>query len=181
MQTQNRRNSNSRNHNSNRYYSYGSVAYDTDYMYQPRETRKPVPQPKRRPMPQQQVVASPKSSVGLAVFKHIVVIAMLFLGCLMYMGIGVQADNASVQLRIEKDAYSTLKSENNIVEAEITEQLDLDYIRTEAMTRLGMVEPEAYQVVYIDVPKESYTIQYAGEEYFEEEENSVFSLLFSLN
>lgn len=182
MQTQNRRN-NRPSQSSRSYYSYGNVAYDTNPVYEPQRPQrqsqrqaKPVQRPKNQP------VASARESVGLVVFKYIVVMALTFFGCLIYMGISVQADNASMLLRQEKELYTTLKSTNNIAEAEITEKLDLDYIRTEAISRLGMVEPESYQVVYIDVPKESYTIQYAGEEDFiEEDETSLFSLLFSLN
>ena len=43
-------------------------------------------------------------------------------------------------------------------------QLDMDYIRTEATERLGMSEPQSYQVVYIDVPKQSYTVQHNAED-----------------
>ncbi len=162
------------------YYSYGSVAYDTKPVYRPER------QPKNQARPAQRTKSQPaayaRESLALVIFKYIVVVALTFFGCLIYMGISVQADNASVLLRQEKDTYTSLKRVNNIAEAEITERLDLDYIRTEAINRLGMVEPESYQVVYIDVPKESYTIQYAGAEDFEEEEKtSLFSLLFSLN
>lgn len=37
------------------------------------------------------------------------------------------------------------------------------YIEQEAKTRLGMIEPQAYQIVYIDVPKQSYTVQYEAQ------------------
>ena len=59
-----------------------------------------------------------------------------------------------------KSELENLKSANAILEAELTEQLDMDFIRTEATERLGMSEPQSYQVVYIDVPKQSYTVQH---------------------
>ena len=40
----------------------------------------------------------------------------------------------------------------------------MDYIRTEATERLGMSEPQSYQVVYIDVPKQSYTVQHNADD-----------------
>ena len=40
----------------------------------------------------------------------------------------------------------------------------MDYIKQEATERLGMSEPQSYQVVYIDVPKQSYTVQYAEDD-----------------
>ena len=75
---------------------------------------------------------------------------VLFVGCLAFMGMHVLVDNAEVSLRRQK--------------AELTEQLDMDYIRTEATERLGMSEPQSYQVVYIDVPKQSYTVQHNADD-----------------
>jgi len=76
------------------------------------------------------------------------------------MGMNVLVDNAEVSLRRQKNELENLKSANAILEAELTEQLDMDFIRTEATERLGMSEPQSYQVVYIDVPKQSYTVQH---------------------
>ena len=89
---------------------------------------------------------------------------VLFVGCLAFMGMHVLVDNAEVSLRRQKAELETLKSSNAILEAELTEQLDMDYIRTEATERLGMSEPQSYQVVYIDVPKQSYTVQHNADD-----------------
>ena len=53
-----------------------------------------------------------------------------------------------------------LKNENNTLSSEISSQLSLDIIEKEATSRLNMAEPQPYQIEYIDVPKESYTVHY---------------------
>ena len=68
------------------------------------------------------------------------------------------------RLTKQKSKLEDLKSANAILEAELTEQLDMDYIKQEATERLGMSEPQPYQVVYINVPKQSYTVQHDTEE-----------------
>ena len=44
------------------------------------------------------------------------------------------------------------------------------------MVRLGMIKPQPYQIVYIDVPKQSYTIQYAADEITEEDTSFIASI-----
>ncbi len=68
-----------------------------------------------------------------------------------------------------------LKSQNHTIETELAEKIDLEYIEEQATTRLGMAEPQPYQIMYISVPKESYTVQYDVASAPEEEEEG-FSL-----
>ena len=89
---------------------------------------------------------------------------VLFIGCIAFMGMHVVVDNAEVSLRRQKSTLEDLKSANAILEAELTERLDMDYIKQEATERLGMSEPQSYQVVYIDVPKQSYTVQHNADD-----------------
>ena len=67
-----------------------------------------------------------------------------------------------VNNNILKTELSELKNENLNLMSEMTDNTDLVYIEQEAKTRLGMVEPQSYQLKYIDVPKQSYTVQYAA-------------------
>lgn len=94
------------------------------------------------------------------------------------MGMHVMVANVEVQVRQQKSDLTDLKAQNAILEAELAEQVDLDYIKQEAISRLGMSEPQSYQIVYIDVPKQSYTIQYASDAAETEEESP--SILSSL-
>ena len=100
--------------------------------------------------------------------KMIGVALVLFIGCIAFMGMNVLVDNAEVSLRQQKSELESLKSANAILEAELTEQLDMDYIKQEATERLGMSEPQSYQVVYIYVPKQSYTVQHHADDVADE-------------
>lgn len=57
-----------------------------------------------------------------------------------------------------------MKQENLSLQADISEQLDLKYIEKVATEKLKMAKPNKYQIVYIDVPKSNYTIQYSTQD-----------------
>lgn len=57
-----------------------------------------------------------------------------------------------------KNEYNELVSINNITRAEMSKQINLSHIEETAINKLGMVRPQKYQYVHIDVPKESYTV-----------------------
>ncbi|MDD3393874.1 MAG: hypothetical protein EOM28_07655 [Clostridia bacterium] len=142
------------------YYTYGNVAYDiqpenTPYYTEEEEQKSRIAQEKAQ--------KAENRESRITAFKFIAIIVILFAGSIAFMGMHVKAANETIELRKEKTQLSDLKSSNAILEAELTEQLDLDYIKEQATTRLGMAEPQSYQVVYIDVPKQSYTIQYAAD------------------
>lgn len=134
----------------NRYYTDGNLAYQLEP-----EKNVPVRQPKRAPQPRI------KHKPPVHSIHVYFVMALVFLGCVGFMGSGVLVQNKEMQIRQQKNELSELQAQNAILEAELAEQIDLDYIKQEAITRLGMAEPQSYQVVYIDVPKQSYTVQYA--------------------
>jgi len=140
------------------YYSYGNVAYDVQPDYTPYYADED--DEKARIAQEKAHKAEIRESRFTAV-KLIAIIVVLFAGSIAFMGMHVRVANESVELRREKSQLTELKSNNTILAAELTEQIDLDYIKEQATTRLGMAEPQPYQVVYIDVPKQSYTIQYA--------------------
>ena len=76
-----------------------------------------------------------------------------------------------------KDELVALKSENTTLQAEISDSVDLDYIKKEATERMGMTEPQPYQIIYIDVPKQSYNVQYSNSEVQEDDGFSFKKLL----
>lgn len=94
------------------------------------------------------------------------------------MGMHVLVANEEISLRKQKSELADLKAGNAILEAELTEKLDMDFIKEEAIKRLGMAEPQPYQIVYIDVPKQSYTVQHADDE--AEQEPSVLSKISNI-
>jgi len=71
-----------------------------------------------------------------------------------------------------KNDLNEMKEANLLLETDIAEQVDLKYIEQEAIERLGMKKPENYQIVYIDVPSMSYTVQNKNIEAEEENKHS---------
>ena len=143
--------------NAGSYYTYGNVAYELQPDYNPYRFRE---EEEERRKAEERLVKEEARENRISSVKMIGVALVLFIGCIAFMGMNVLVDNAEVSLRRQKSELENLKSANAILEAELTEQLDMDFIRTEATERLGMSEPQSYQVVYIDVPKQSYTVQH---------------------
>ena len=146
---------NRKRNQSGSYYTYGNVAYELQPDYTPYRVREEEEE-RRREAARIAKEAERENKVSFA--KMVGVAIMLFIGCIAFMGMHVMVDQA------EKSKLEDLKSANAILEAELTEQLDMDYIKQEATERLGMSEPQPYQVVYINVPKQSYTVQHDTEE-----------------
>ena len=151
--------------NAGSYYTYGNVAYELQPEYNPYRFRE---EEEERRKAEERLAKEEARENRLSSVKMLGVALVLFLGCLAFMGMNVLVDNAEVSLRRQKSELENLKSANAILEAELTEQLDMDFIRTEATERLGMSEPQSYQVVYIDVPKQSYTVQHNADDVADE-------------
>ena len=152
----------SRNHmNTGSYYTYGNVAYELQPDYNPYRFRE---EEEERRKAEERLAKEEARENRVSSVKMLGVALLLFVGCIAFMGMNVLVDNAEVSLRRQKSELENLKSANAILEAELTEQLDMDYIKTEATERLGMSEPQPYQVVYIDVPKQSYTVQHNADD-----------------
>ena len=143
------------------YYTYGNVAYELQPDYNPYRFRE---EEEERRKAEERLAKEEARENRVSSVKMLGVALVLFVGCLAFMGMNVLVDNAEVSLRRQKSELENLKSANAILEAELTEQLDMDYIKTEATERLGMSEPQPYQVVYIDVPKQSYTVQHNADD-----------------
>ena len=98
--------------------------------------------------------------------KLTIAVLIVFAGCF------VRIANSKL-----KDELVALKSENTTLQAEISDSVDLDYIKKEATERMGMTEPQPYQIIYIDVPKQSYNVQYSNSEVQEDDGFSFKKLL----
>ena len=105
-------------------------------------------------------------------FKLIVSVMLVFLGTASVMVSHASVLEQRVTNRNLNSQVLQLQNENVEIEAEISDKVDLGYIQTEAVGRLGMAEPQEYQIVHIDVAKQSYTIQYDVAE--QETENKFF-------
>ncbi len=136
------------------YYNHTSVAHDyqLDYDYQPKipinRRIKKIKKEKYVKVEQNLKILSLKfwsTFVILATF----IISVIFIEAL------------TIQRKFEIDTLNaTLKeiSENNKnLETELAKNLDLKYVEYIATSELGMQKPANYQIVYINVPKESYS------------------------
>ncbi len=142
------------------YYAYGNVAYDVQPEYIPYYTDE---EDEKNRIAEEKAQKAENRESRITAFKLIIIMLLLFAGSIVFMGMNVRVANERVELRKEKNQLADLKASNAILEAELTEQIDLGYIKEQATTRLGMAEPQPYQIVYIDVPKQSYTVQYAAD------------------
>ena len=132
-------------------YQYDSVARNYAEPIEP--VRIPVPS-----KPKQKTKAATKTRVDIAFGVQVSICgAVLFACALLYI-------QSYSELRAKQVELNQLKSEkievmNQItgVEAQMAKKLDLNEIRVRAINELGMQEPLPYQIVYIDLPKESYT------------------------
>lgn len=165
---------NKRNAYKGSYYTYGNVAYELQPDYAPYYEDDKKQQEAKEAIRQ---AAAERRENRMHAAHVCMVMLLIFAGCIAIMGATVIVKNQEVQIREKKDELATLKSQNAILEAELAEQIDLEYIKQEAINRLGMAEPQPYQIVYIDVPKDSYTIQYAADEVVEEEPSFIASIL----
>lgn len=55
-------------------------------------------------------------------------------------------------------AYNVLRNDNSRLKVQIEEELDLTQLKTLAVERLGMKEPDKMQIVYLKVPKYDVTV-----------------------
>lgn len=62
------------------------------------------------------------------------------------------------QLKVINAEMREVKSSINNVESIIASSLNLDHIQELATIKLDMTEPLPHQIVYIELPKESYTV-----------------------
>ncbi len=142
------------------YYNTSSNAYDFDHNIYEKENERQKSEEERRLRKQAEAVKR-KSFIHRA--KFTAAIFFVFAGCIVTMASNATVDRQRVINNNLKDELSSLKSENTNLQSKINDNTDLAYIEREAKTRLGMTEPQPYQIVYIDVPKQSYTVQYEAQ------------------
>lgn len=138
----------------NSYYNNYSVAYDYEEEYEIYEHRKPKNHALKNEFKLQ------KRILAWQRLKLISSVVIVFFGCITTMVMHANIEEQSIVNNRIQDKISEIQNANNMLTAEITEQLSLDFIEKEATIRLGMSEPQAYQICYINVPKQSYTVQY---------------------
>lgn len=129
-------------------YQYGSEAKAYDQAL-PKPNIEPKYRPSTEPRKKLDVVFGFQLSLcGIMVFMSAFVYVYMYSALVTKQG----------QLQTIKAEIRALKSTVSLTESKISENLNLDYIRDRASRELGMREPAAHQIVYIQLPKQSYTI-----------------------
>lgn len=129
-------------------YQYGSEAH-AYYEAVPTPSQTPSQEPRKQPSKKlDKVLIVELSLCSLAIF------------CMSFAYIHTYATYNLKQRQLQslKTETRDLKSTISLTQAKISEKLDLDYVRERATKELGMKLPEAYQIVYIELPKESHTV-----------------------
>lgn len=101
--------------------------------------------------------------VPVSIFKVItmsVVITVMAVGILSVNAANTRRQGEIVKMREQLEA---LNENNGYLEAKLNETVDLKRIEELAQSRLGMSKPKSYQIKYINVQRESYTVQYGTE------------------
>lgn len=163
----NRRRSTRNSRYSNAYYSYSSEAYkyypeEDDYNYSSRKKRKRVKTRKKTkkakaPSMQYEIAVNEKQEHSLRTYFSIcIVFACSLVTLCSYAANSKQKEYISSL----NDELKHIQENNAFLETELVQSIDLGTVEKIAKTKLGMQKPEEYQQVYINVPKQSYTIQY---------------------
>lgn len=144
--------------NSYRYtprYNYTSEAFD----YANDEAAVPVK--KRRTLKKK--VVRVREAAPLSLIKTYTTIAVIF--CFVLTLLCLYASNSSLKIRLVElqDRLVATQEDNEYIRISIEDNLDLVKIQEQAM-KLGLQLPAEYQIVEINVPKDSYAVQYESKE-----------------
>ncbi len=144
----------------NAYYTHGGVAYEIEQEYEPQKKAVKRKNTKNRQQSVKTKLALQRRANRLYSIKIVMVLAVFFCGTLAFMWSSALVTEQRVETQEYKDKLSQLKNENALLAADVSEQMDLENVKKIATEKLGMVEPQSYQIKYIDVPQQSYTIHY---------------------
>ncbi len=156
-----------------KYYTQDSLAYDAGYYPVP---YKEEPVKKKPSFPIREANKQRKERLAHCA-KLFLIMGVVFAGCILTMGVSASVSSQRVKNNRLKDELAAIKAENDSVEADMSDEISIEYIKSEAMSRLGMVEPQDYQIVHVTVPEQSYTVSYNTETSKEASNFSIKDLL----
>lgn len=142
-------------------YNYTSEAFD----YAIDEIATPVR--KRKTLKKKRVIKV-REAAPLSLIKTYTTIAVIF--CFVLTLLCLYASNSSLKTRLVElqDRLVATQEDNEYIRISIEDNLDLVKIQEQAM-KLGLQMPAEYQIMEINVPKDSYAVQYESEEVKKEE------------
>lgn len=97
---------------------------------------------------------------NLSLLEFLFLIIIIFIGSIISLRTFCLVKAKSNEIIILQEKLKAIKSENKILEEEISKKFDLSTVKDVAEKKLGMHEPFGYQVVKIKLPKLDYVIKY---------------------
>ncbi len=159
MRRNNRRNRNlDRKNFQNSYYNSSSVAYDYPIektYYEPRRKKSIENRKKHKKI---QIKTVREQSVHS--FRVYFTVFLIFCCSVFIIMSNATVTDKKSQIASLKDELRQIEEDNSNLKTELTKSLDIEEIERLASERLGMQMPESYQIVYINVPQQSYTVKH---------------------
>lgn len=130
-------------------YNYTSVAHDYSYRSYEHTSRNKaaVTRPRK------------KERTLLSLSKTYVTIAILFTFTLSFLCAQASNTGRREEIASMRAQLAAIEADNEYLRTSIEDNIDLKALEQEAV-KLGMQKPAEYQLMKINVPKESYTVQY---------------------
>lgn len=150
-------------------YNYSTEAYEYlpegDYTHHSRRRKRG--NQSRRSIRKEYLKAKKQSKYKLAEyenpghsFKVYFTIVSVFLFSMAILSIYAYNTELKININQLTSELKEVQENNNYLQAELSKNIDLDKVQKIATTKLGMQKPGTHQIIYINVPKQSYTVQY---------------------
>lgn len=149
-------------------YNTSSVAHN--YFY---ETDIPVKRQKNKKVNR----AKEKEIIQLNMPKTIVSIAVIFAFSLALLCAYAVNSSYRGEISSKQEELAKIVEENQYLKTTLEDNIDLNKVAREA-EKLGLQKPQAYQITEVQVPNESYTVQYDAK--INTQDKSVWEFLKSL-
>lgn len=109
--------------------------------------------------------------------KYVLVLLFIFLfaGFACYRYAQITEQNYIINQQISE--YNEIRDENKNIEIDIKNNIDLNNVKAIAIERLGMQEPDQYQITYINIPRDDSTVILADEKHAEEKTGILNTLI----
>lgn len=90
----------------------------------------------------------------------VVAVGFAFWACISMISVQAQISAQKKQILALESEYQNLENDNDALNAKVNSDVDLDAIQKVAMEELGMVYPDAGQIITFESTKEQYVKQY---------------------
>lgn len=153
------RNITEKNYN-NAYYNNSSVAYDYNDDKENYEQRRRKNIEKRKK--QKRVKIKTVNEQTVHSFRVYFTAFVVFGFSIFIIASNAFVADQKIQIQELKNELKQIDENNSNLKNELTKNLDLKEVEKLASDKLGMQMPADYQIVYIDVPQQSYTVKHGN-------------------